>query len=33
MAVAGASVVDVSVDEGERAWSTAIERVFARKVA
>ncbi|OFW28354.1 MAG: phosphoribosylformylglycinamidine synthase II [Acidobacteria bacterium RIFCSPLOWO2_02_FULL_65_29] len=33
MAVAGKVVVDVSVDEAERAWSTAIETRFAKKVA
>jgi phosphoribosylformylglycinamidine synthase subunit PurL len=33
ISVAGALAVDVAIDEAERAWSTAIERVFARKVA
>jgi phosphoribosylformylglycinamidine synthase len=33
IAVGGVTVVDVSVEEAERVWSTAIERVFARKVA
>jgi phosphoribosylformylglycinamidine synthase len=33
MAVAGEIVVDVSVDEAERAWSTAIDRYFAKRVA
>jgi phosphoribosylformylglycinamidine synthase II len=33
IAVAGALVVDVAVDEAERIWSTVIERVFARKAA
>jgi hypothetical protein len=33
MAVAGQTVIDVSVDDAERAWSQAIEQVFARKVA
>jgi len=33
IAVAGRVIIDVSVDEAERAWSTSIERVFARRVA
>ncbi len=33
MAVAGSIVVDVSVDEAERRWSSAIARYFARQVA
>jgi phosphoribosylformylglycinamidine synthase II len=33
IAVAGTLVVDVAVDEAERIWSTAIERIFARKAA
>ena len=33
IAVAGRSVIDVSVDEAERAWSTAIERCFVKRVA
>ena len=33
MAVGGRVVVDVSVDEAERVWSTAIETRFARRVA
>jgi phosphoribosylformylglycinamidine synthase II len=33
IAVAGATVIDVSVDEAERAWSTAIEQSFAKRVA
>jgi phosphoribosylformylglycinamidine synthase len=33
IAVGGATVIDLSVDEAERGWSTAIEHVFARKVA
>jgi hypothetical protein len=33
MAVAGRVIVDVSVDDAERVWSTAIEQAFARKVA
>jgi phosphoribosylformylglycinamidine synthase len=33
LAVAGRVIVDVSVDDAERVWSTAIERVFVRKVA
>ena len=33
ISVAGRVVVDVSVDEGERIWSTAIEQVFVRRVA
>jgi phosphoribosylformylglycinamidine synthase len=33
MAVAGNIVVDVAVDEAERAWAGAIELRFARKVA
>lgn len=33
IAVAGRVIIDVSVDEAERVWSTSIERVFARRVA
>jgi phosphoribosylformylglycinamidine synthase len=33
IAVAGRVIVDVSVDDAERVWSTVIERVFARRVA
>jgi phosphoribosylformylglycinamidine synthase subunit PurL len=33
IAVAGRVIVDASVDDAERVWSTAIERVFARRVA
>ena len=33
MAVSGRIVVDLSVDEAERAWATAIERYFAKRVA
>jgi phosphoribosylformylglycinamidine synthase len=33
MAVGGASVIDQSVDEAERMWSTAIDRHFAKRVA
>jgi phosphoribosylformylglycinamidine synthase len=33
MAVGGQTVVDLAVDDAERAWSQAIEQVFARKVA
>jgi len=33
LAVAGRIVVDQSVDEAERAWSTAIDRYFAQRVA
>jgi phosphoribosylformylglycinamidine synthase subunit PurL len=33
IAVAGRVMIDVSVDEAERVWSTSIERVFARRVA
>jgi uncharacterized heparinase superfamily protein len=33
MAVAGAIVIDQSVDEAERVWSTAIDRYFAQRVA
>jgi phosphoribosylformylglycinamidine synthase subunit PurL len=33
MAVAGAVVVDQSVDEAERVWATAIDQHFARRVA
>jgi phosphoribosylformylglycinamidine synthase len=33
IAVAGAVVVDTAIDEAERVWSTAIEQVFAKKVA
>jgi phosphoribosylformylglycinamidine synthase subunit PurL len=33
IAVAGAMVIDQSVDEAERVWSTAIEQHFAKRVA
>src|SRR5262245_31738225 len=33
IAVAGRVIIDVSVADAERVWSTAIERVFARRVA
>ena len=33
IAVGGMDAIDVPVDECERAWSTAIERYFAQKVA
>jgi hypothetical protein len=33
IAVAGRVMIDMSVDEAERVWSTSIERVFARRVA
>jgi phosphoribosylformylglycinamidine synthase len=33
MAVGGAIVIDQSVDEAERVWSTAIDRHFAKRVA
>ena len=33
IAVAGRTIVDVSVDDAERVWSTAIEGVFVRRVA
>jgi len=33
MAVAGTMVIDLSVDEAERAWSTSIDRLIARRVA
>jgi phosphoribosylformylglycinamidine synthase len=33
MAVAGTIVIDQSVDEAERVWSTAIDRYFAKRVA
>jgi phosphoribosylformylglycinamidine synthase subunit PurL len=33
IAVAGAIVVDLSVDEAERVWSTAIDQHFAQRVA
>jgi phosphoribosylformylglycinamidine synthase II len=33
MAVAGVIVIDQSVDEAERVWSTAIDRYFAQRVA
>jgi phosphoribosylformylglycinamidine synthase subunit PurL len=32
-AVAGRVVIDVSVDDAERVWSSAIDQIFARKVA
>jgi phosphoribosylformylglycinamidine synthase II len=33
IAVAGRVIVDVSVDDAERVWSSALERVFIRRVA
>jgi phosphoribosylformylglycinamidine (FGAM) synthase-like enzyme len=33
IAVAGTTVVDLPVEEAERVWCTAIEQVFARRVA
>jgi hypothetical protein len=33
MAVGGAILIDQSVDEAERMWSTAIDRHFAKRVA
>jgi phosphoribosylformylglycinamidine synthase len=33
LAVGGAIVIDQSVDEAERVWSTAIDRHFAKRVA
>jgi len=33
MAAGGDMVIDLSVDEAERAWSTAIEQYFVRRVA
>jgi phosphoribosylformylglycinamidine synthase len=33
IAVGGAVLVDLAIDDAERVWSTAIEQVFARKVA
>jgi len=33
IAVAGEIVIDQSVDEAERVWSTAIDRYFAQRVA
>jgi hypothetical protein len=33
MVVGGEAVIDLSVDEAERAWSTAIERYFVKRVA
>jgi hypothetical protein len=33
MAVAGTIVIDQSVDEAERVWSTAIDRYFVKRVA
>jgi phosphoribosylformylglycinamidine synthase II len=33
IAVAGRTIVDVSVDDAERVWSTAIDGVFVRRVA
>jgi hypothetical protein len=33
IAVAGEVEVDVALEEAERAWSDAIERIFVRKVA
>jgi phosphoribosylformylglycinamidine synthase len=32
-AVGGRQVIDVSAADAERVWSTAIERVFTRRVA
>jgi hypothetical protein len=33
IAVGGETTIDLSVDEAERAWSSAIERYFAKRVA
>jgi phosphoribosylformylglycinamidine synthase len=33
IAVAGAPVIDLPIDDAERVWSTSIDQVFARKVA
>jgi hypothetical protein len=33
MAAGGEVVIDLSVDEAERAWSTAIEQYFVKRVA
>jgi phosphoribosylformylglycinamidine synthase subunit PurL len=33
IAVAGRTIIDVSVEDAERVWSTAIEGVFVRRVA
>ena len=33
IAVAGEIVIDQSVDEAERVWSTAIDRYFVQRVA
>ena len=33
IAVAGRSALDLAIDDLERVWLTAIERVFTRKVA
>ena len=33
IAVGGEMAIDVSVDDAERVWSTAIERYFAKQVA
>jgi phosphoribosylformylglycinamidine synthase len=33
IAVGGEMVIDQSVDEAERAWSTAIDQYFAKRVA
>ena len=33
IAVAGTIVIDQAVDKAERAWSTAIDRYFAQRVA
>jgi phosphoribosylformylglycinamidine synthase len=33
IAVAGTTAIDLSVDEAERTWSTAIGRYFQRRVA
>jgi len=33
IAVAGQAAIDVAVDDAERAWSSALERHFVRRVA
>jgi len=33
LSVAGATAIDVSVDEAERVWSTAIGNFFGKRVA
>jgi phosphoribosylformylglycinamidine synthase subunit PurL len=33
IAVAGETMIDVSVDEAERVWSSAIDKYFERRVA